>query len=59
MIMELKKRVVATSSKLRSYETRTEQYVQNRIFQTNQEKLSEILTKENRSNDLQPRRRRL
>ena len=59
MIMELNNRLVATSSKLRRYETRTEQYVQNRILQTNQTKLSERLTKENRSNDLQPRRRRL
>ena len=57
--MELNNRLVATSSKLRRYETRTEQYVQNRILQTNQTKLSERLTKENRSNDLQPRRRRL
>ena len=41
MIEELKQRVVATSSKLRRYEARTEQYVQNRIFQTNQAKFFE------------------
>ena len=53
VIDELKQRVVATSYKLR-YEARTEQYVQDRIFQTNQVKLFERLEKENRSNDIRP-----
>ena len=48
MIEELKQRVVATSSKLRRYEVRTEQYVQNTMFQINQ------VQKENRSNDIRP-----
>ena len=42
------------SNKLRRYQTRTEQYVQNRMFQTNQVKLFERLEKENRSNDIRP-----
>ena len=54
MIEELKQRIVATSSKLRKYEARTEQYVQNRMFQTNQAKLFERLEKENGSNDIRP-----
>ena len=54
VIEELKQRVVATSSKLRRYEARTEQYVQNRMFQTNQAKLFERLEKENRNNDIRP-----
>ena len=45
---ELKERIVATSSKLRKYEARAEQYVQ-RMFQTNQGKLFERLEKGNRS----------
>ena len=32
---ELKQKIVATSSKLRKYEARAEQYVQRRMFQTN------------------------
>ena len=46
---ELKQRMVATSSKLRKYEARAEQYVQRRMFQTNQGKLFERLEKGNRS----------
>ena len=53
MIDGLKQRVVATS-KLRRYEVRTDQYVQNIMFQTNQGKLFERLEKENRSNDIRP-----
>ena len=51
MIKELKQSVVATSSELKRYEARWEQYVQNRMFQTNQAKLFERLEKENTSND--------
>ena len=54
MIEELKQRVVATSSKLRRYEVRTEQYVQNTMFQINQVNFFERLQKENRSNDIRP-----
>lgn len=36
---ELKQRAVATSAKLTRYEARTEQYLQKRMFQTNQAKL--------------------
>ena len=46
---ELKQRIVATSSKLRKYEARAEQYVQRRMFQTNQGKLFERLEKGNTS----------
>ena len=49
---ELKQRVVAKSAKLTRHEARTEQYIQNRMFQTNQGKLFERLEKENRSNDI-------
>ena len=47
-------RVVPTSPKLRRYKARTEQYVQKRMFQTNQAKLFERLEKEKRSNDIRP-----
>ena len=42
------------SNKLRRYEKRTEQYVQNRMFKKNHVKLFERLKKENRSNDIRP-----
>ena len=45
---------MVTSSKLRRHEARTEQYVQNRMFQASQVKLFERLEKENRSNDIRP-----
>lgn len=50
MIDELKQRLAGTSSKLRRYEARTEQYIQDRMFQTNQAKLE--MEMENRSNDI-------
>ena len=50
MIDELKQRLAGTSSKLRRYEARTEQYIQGRMFQTNQAKLE--MEMENRSNDM-------
>ena len=50
MIDELKQRLAGTSSKLRRYEARTEQYIQGRMFQTNQAKLE--MEMENRSNDI-------
>lgn len=50
MIDELKQRLAGTSSKLRRYEARTEQYIQGRMFQTNQAKLE--IEMENRSNDI-------
>ena len=43
VIEELKQRIVANSMKLKRYEARTEQYIQNRLFQTNQKKLFERL----------------
>ena len=52
VIDELKQRLTGTSSKLRRYEARTEQYIQGRMFQTNQAKLFERLEMENRSNDI-------
>ena len=50
MIDKLKQRLAGTSSKLRRYEARTEQYIQGRMFQTNQAKLE--MEMENRSNDI-------
>ena len=47
---------MATLSKLRWYEARTEEYVKNSMFQTNQAKLFEIMEKENRSNYIRPRK---
>ena len=54
MIEELKQREMATlCCKLRRYdEARTEQYVRNKIFQTNKVKLFERLEKDNRRNDI-------
>ena len=49
---KLKQRLVATSSKLRRYKARTEQHVQNRMFQKNQANLFERLGNKSRSNDL-------
>ena len=51
-----REKVVATLSKLRWYEARTEEYVKNSMFQTNQAKLFEIMEKENRSNYIRPRK---
>ena len=50
MIDELKQRLAGASSKRRRYEARTEQYIQGRMFQTNQAKLE--MEMENRSNDI-------
>lgn len=53
MIEELKQREMATPCcKLRRYEARIEQYVRNKMFQTNKVKLLERLEKDNRRNDL-------
>ena len=52
MMKKLKQRLVATSSKLRRYKARTEQHVQNRMFQKNQANLFERLGNKSRSNDL-------
>ena len=54
VVAELKQNVGTSSSKLRRSEVRTEQYVQNRMLQTNQAKLSGRLEKEKRSNDIRP-----
>ena len=53
-MIELKQRVVASSSKLRRHEVRRDQYVQHRMFQANQVKLFERMEKEKRSNDIRP-----
>ena len=45
VIEVLKQRIVASAAKLKRYEARTEQYIQNRLFQTNQKKLFERLEK--------------
>ena len=49
---KLKQRLVAISSKLRRYKARTEQHVQNRMFQKNQANLFERLGNKSSSNDL-------
>ena len=54
VIEELKQRVLATSEKLKRYENRAEQFVQNIMFQANQRRLFERLEKVDRSNDLRP-----
>lgn len=54
VVIEELKQVIVQSPKLIRYKTRTEQYVQNRRFQTNQTKLFERLEKENRSYEIRP-----
>ena len=54
VIEELKQRIVATSAKLKRYEARTEQYIQNRMFHTNQAKLFQRLEKEDRNSEVRP-----
>ena len=41
VLEELKQRVLAKSQKIRRYQDRTEQYKQNRMFQSNQKRLFE------------------
>ena len=54
VVEKLKQRIVATSVTLKISEARTEQYIQNRKFQTNQTRFFQMLEKEDRSNNVRP-----
>ena len=43
VIEELKQRVKSTAAKIRKYEERNNQFMQNHLFQTNQKRLFDIL----------------
>ena len=52
MIEELKQRVKATAAKIRKYEERNNQFMQNRLFQTNQKRLFDILEGKEKSDNM-------
>ena len=54
MIEELKQRVKATAAKIRKYEERNNQFMQNRLFQTNQKRLFDILEGKEKSDNITP-----
>ena len=51
---ELKQRIKAKTAKIRKYEERSKQFMQNRLFQTNQKRLFEKLEGIERRNDVRP-----
>ena len=54
LIEELKQRITANAMKLKRYEARTEQFIQNRLFETNQKKLFQRLEKNECSEQAMP-----
>ena len=54
VIEELKQRIKAVQHKIKRYEDRTEQYKQNRMFETNQKRLYEIIDGVHRNNNETP-----
>lgn len=54
MIKELKQRVKSKAAKIRSYEERNNQYIQNYLFNTNQKCLFEILEGNEQQNKVKP-----
>ena len=52
VIEELKQRVKATAPKIRKYEERNNQFMQNRLFQTNQKRLFDILKGKEKSDNI-------
>ena len=54
VIEEVKQRVIAKAAKVKRYEGRNEQYRQNRLYQSNQKRLFELIEKKERNNDIVP-----
>ena len=54
VIEELKQRIKAKTAKIKKYEERNNQYIQNRLFQTNQRLLFEKIEGVERANDIKP-----
>ena len=54
VLEELKQRVLAKSQKIRRYQDRTEQYKQNRMFQSNQKRLFEKIENMETDNTITP-----
>ena len=54
VLEELKQRILAKTGKVERYQSRIEQYRQNRIFQSNQKRLFEMLGNEERDNSVVP-----
>ena len=54
VVEELKQRIKAKTAKIRKYEERSKQFMQNRLFQTNQKRLFEKLEGIERRNDVRP-----
>ena len=54
VIEELKQRIKAKTAKIKKYEERNNQYIQNRLFQTNQRLLFEKIEGVERENDIKP-----
>ena len=54
VIEELKQRIIAKAAKVKRYENRADQYAQNRLFQSNQKRLFELLEGNERDDDVRP-----
>ena len=54
MVEELKQRIKAKTAKIKKYEERSNQFLQNRLFQTNQKRLFEKLEGIERRNGVGP-----
>ena len=54
VLEELKQRILAKTCKIKRYQSRIEQYWQNKMFQSNQKRLFEMLGNEERDNSVVP-----
>ena len=54
IIEELKQRVKANTAKIRKYEDRNNQYLQNRLYETNRKRLYELIEGEDRDASIKP-----
>ena len=54
VIEELKQRIIAKAAKVKRYESIADQYTQNRLFQSNQKRLFELLEGNERDDDVRP-----
>ena len=54
VLEELKQRILAKTGKIKRYQSRIEQYRQNRMFQCNQKRFFEMLENEERGNSVVP-----
>ena len=54
VLEELKQRILAKTGKIKRYQSRIEQYRHNRMFQSNQKRLFEMLENEERDNSVVP-----